>query len=99
MDADPPTVLALRALGLGDVLTAVPALRALAEAFPDRRRVFAGPAALAPLATLAGFEGHIDVRSLDDLAPATPPDVAVNLHGRGPQSHRLLLGTRPRALL
>ena len=99
MDADPPTVLALRALGLGDVLTAVPALRALAETFSDRPRVFAGPAALAPLATLAGFEAHVEVRSLDDMAPVTPPHVAVNLHGRGPQSHRLLLGMRPKALL
>lgn len=32
-------------------------------------------------------------------AGARPPDVAVNLHGRGPQSHRLLQALRPGRLL
>ena len=91
----------LRALGLGDLLCGVPALRALADAFPDSRRRLAGPAALAPLAGLAdpGLE-VVDVRGLEPLPPELHgADVAVNLHGRGPQSHALLRDTRPRRLI
>jgi ADP-heptose:LPS heptosyltransferase len=56
---------------------------------------------LAPLAHLAGVADEVlDARPLAPLPPhAAPPDVAVNLHGRGPQSHRILLATRPRRLL
>jgi hypothetical protein len=43
-------LLVLRALGLGDLLAGVPALRALAEAFADHRRLLAMPGVLAPLA-------------------------------------------------
>jgi ADP-heptose:LPS heptosyltransferase len=95
------TVLVLRALGLGDFLTALPALRALGTALPAHRRLLAMPAALAPLARTAGVADEIiDVRALAPLPPlAARPDVAVNLHGRGPESHRVLLATRPRRLL
>ena len=94
-------LLALRALGLGDLLTGLPALRALAAAFPDHHRVLATTAPVAPLARHAGAADEILVT--DPLKPVEwigpPPDVAVNLHGRGPQSHRALLATRPRRLL
>lgn len=96
-----PVLVVLRALGLGDLLAAVPALVALREAFPGHRRLLAAPAALAPVGAWSGA-----VHEVVDAAPLTPldaalhgADVAVNLHGHGPQSTRTLLDARPRRLL
>ena len=100
-----PWLLALRALGLGDLLTAVPALRALHRHFPEHERVLVAPAFLAPLVALldGAVDRMVDVDFRTQVAalPATLPavDVAVNLHGRGPQSHRALRALRPHRLL
>ena len=96
-----PRLVMLRALGLGDFLTAVPAYRALARAFPGHYRMLAAPIELAPLAELSGaIDEVVGTHGLTSLDPALHgADVAVNLHGRGPQSHRLLLETEPRRLV
>jgi ADP-heptose:LPS heptosyltransferase len=97
----PDVVYVLRALGLGDLLTAVPALRGLRRHLPDAQLVLAAPPAYRELALLTG--------AVDELAPTTalgdvcrldrPPTLAVNLHGKGPQSVDHLLALDPTALL
>jgi len=77
----------------------VPAYRALRRAFPRAHITLAAPSQLAPLAAL--LDGVLDdvtaVPELERLPPRTHgADLAVNLHGKGPQSHRLLLATGPR---
>ena len=95
------TLLVYRALGLGDLLTAVPALKALARAYPHHRRVLAAPAWLRDLALHTGaiheFVPAQPLAPLDRVVEAA--DVAINLHGRGPESHRVVLATRPRRLI
>ncbi|MFI1991727.1 glycosyltransferase family 9 protein [Actinoplanes sp. NPDC020271] len=90
-------ILVLRALGVGDLATGVPALRALRRAFPSDELVLAAPAWLTPLITLIG--GVDRILPTPGLGPASwpidAPSLAVNLHGSGPESHRMLLDARP----
>ncbi|NQD87044.1 glycosyltransferase family 9 protein [Paenarthrobacter sp. CM16] len=85
---DQPLLLALRALKLGDLLVAVPALRGLRRAFPEHRILYAAPAWIAEALELVGGIHHLPTPGLDD--PLTVPrgavDVAVNLHGNGAES-------------
>ena len=96
-----PLLVVLRPLGLGDFLTSLPALRALADAFPGHRRVLAAPAVLEPLAAMSGAVD--EVVDTDPLVPLCSSlrgaDIAVDLHGKGPASQRVLLAARPRRLV
>ncbi|MEU4387344.1 glycosyltransferase family 9 protein [Promicromonospora sp. NPDC023805] len=103
------TVLVLRALGLGDVLTGVAALRGVRRALPGHRIVLAAPR---PLGQLLVDHGIVDtVLPSQGLArlpwpwagPCRTQDasrrIAIDLHGSGPRSHRVLQATRPDTLI
>ncbi|GAA5769769.1 glycosyltransferase family 9 protein [Streptosporangium roseum] len=96
----PPVMVVLRGLGLGDLLTAVPALRALRRAHPGHRIVLAAPASLAALVPLIGaVDELLDVSGPGPVPLGAAPDLAVNLHGRGPQSLAALRRTGPGRLI
>jgi ADP-heptose:LPS heptosyltransferase len=97
------SVLVLRSLGLGDGLTAVPALRGLRRAYPGHRLVIVSPAEVGSLLKRFGVVDEVVVsHGLRPLPPSSvvrAGQIAVNLHGCGPQSHRLLQATRPAELI
>ncbi|WP_231989590.1 glycosyltransferase family 9 protein [Mycobacterium sp. 852002-51057_SCH5723018] len=95
------TIVVLRALGLGDLLTAVPALRGLRRHYPDARVMLAAPVGYRELALLTGaIDELLPTAGLGDLRPLPrPPGLAVNLHGCGPESIDHVLTWHPQAVL
>lgn len=96
-----PVVLVLRALKLGDLLVAVPALHALRRAYPEHRLLYAAQDWLGEAVALVGGYELLPTHGLD-VPLALPPgrvDVAVNLHGRGPESDSRIEALRPRRVI
>ncbi|WP_308123281.1 glycosyltransferase family 9 protein [Modestobacter marinus] len=98
---DQSTAVVLRPLGLGDLLTGVPAIRGIRAAVPGHRLVLATTRALEPLAGLIDAVDEVlpavELEPLDWSGP--PPELAVDLHGKGPASHVVVAGLHPRRLL
>jgi ADP-heptose:LPS heptosyltransferase len=96
-----PAAVVLRPLGLGDLLTGVPAIRAVRAAVPGHRLVLATTAALEPLAALIdAVDEVLPARELEPLDwSGPPPELAVDLHGKGPASHVVVGRLQPQRLL
>ncbi|WP_301123657.1 glycosyltransferase family 9 protein [Mycolicibacterium fortuitum] len=94
-------IFVLRALGLGDLMTGFPALRGLRRAYPQARIVLAAPERFRELAMLSGAITDVDpTPALGRLRPRPrAPDVAVNLHGSGPESIAELMALQPKSML
>lgn len=94
-----PELVALRAIKLGDLLVAVPALHAIRRAMPEHRIILAATGWLEPLAELIdGVEAFLPQHGVDHPIELEPGrvDTVVNLHGRGPLSTALLDALEPR---
>ena len=96
-----PVALVLRALGLGDLLAGVPALRGVRRALPEHRLVLAtSPGYKSLIGLIGGVDEVLVTHELDPLpVPPGVVDVAVDLHGKGPRSQPVLQALRPRRLV
>ncbi|MFC5907980.1 glycosyltransferase family 9 protein [Streptacidiphilus monticola] len=100
------SVVVLRALGLGDLLTGLPALRAVRWWWPAHELVLIAPERLREAARATGcvdrlLPAHAAGRGVPEPPPWTgpPPVAAIDLHGSGPESRRVLEPLRPARLL
>ena len=96
-----PTAVVLRAIGLGDMLTGLPALALLRRALPEHRIVGAVPGVFADLLLGAGLLDEVlPTAGLGPLDGAPHlPDLAVDLHGNRSPSREPLQALRPRRLI
>jgi ADP-heptose:LPS heptosyltransferase len=96
-----PSVLVYRAIGLGDLLTGVPALRAIRRALPQHEIVLAAPEAQRPLVELIGaVDRLIPTGELEPVAwTGPPPEIGIDLHGNGPASRRLVEALAPQRVV
>jgi len=96
-----PELVVLRAIKLGDILIAVPALHALRRAYPGHRITLATTAWLAPIVELLPVDLHLAQQGLDHDMPIVPGtvDVAVNLHGSGGESRSIVEHLRARHVI
>lgn len=97
-----PEILVLRALGLGDLLVSVPALRGIRRARPEARLVLAMPAWLEPVVDLTdAVDALLPTAGLGAPLAVTPGRIesAVDLHGHGPESRGLCEAVQPQRLV
>jgi ADP-heptose:LPS heptosyltransferase len=99
-------VLVLRALGLGDAMAGIPALRGIRRRWPDRYiALAAGPVIGEWLRELDVIDEVLPTSGLQPLQWPPPAwisgggHIAVDLHGKGPLSHQVLMTTAPDLLL
>jgi ADP-heptose:LPS heptosyltransferase len=95
-----PKAVVLRALGLGDFVTGLPALAMLRQALPVHRLVLAAPGRFGALLPLGvPVDELVPTGELEPISVHGPVDVGVDLHGNGPASRRLIEQLRPRRVV
>lgn len=96
-----PVALVVRALGLGDFLTGLPAIRLIRHALPAHQLVLAADQRFQPLLPLIGYLDELYPSA--ELMPLTgfdrPVAVGIDLHGNGIASRRLVAELRPGRLI